>query len=131
MVSCKYLQQLTADTLDLHGIAWQACTKLRLKLADFGLACSFTPGEVLSSKVGTVLYCSPQAAQTAQTVGHCGSLWVTVATTKAGFALAASICFNSIYVLYQLPSETWPNTFLKEFFLPLLQSRLQGSQWCL
>ena len=31
-----------------------------LKLADFGLACSFTPGQVLTTKAGTVLYCSPQ-----------------------------------------------------------------------
>ncbi|CAE7843542.1 CPK2 [Symbiodinium sp. KB8] len=31
-----------------------------LKLADFGLACSFEPGGVLATKAGTVSYCSPQ-----------------------------------------------------------------------
>ena len=115
-----YLQQLK-PILELHGIAGQACPnmKLRLKLADFGLACSFTPGEVLSSKVGTVLYCSPQAAR----VGHCWNdeSWLY------------PICIYFFQVNLCIVSVTWRNMtnyFFDKVFLPC-SGAWQGSQWCL
>mmetsp|Transcript_9805 Transcript_9805/g.23582 ORF Transcript_9805/g.23582 Transcript_9805/m.23582 type:complete len:526 (-) Transcript_9805:94-1671(-) len=44
-----------------------------LKLADFGLACGFQPGQVLATKVGTVAYCSPQVLS--GVYEHSADLW--------------------------------------------------------